>query len=268
MDYLGYTASIAMGIILGLMGGGGSILTVPILVYLFALSPLVATGYSLFVVGTTSLIGSILYIRKGDVDLQASVAFALPSVIGINISRGTLLPRVPAIVAHVDTFILTKEILVMATFAALMIAASYSMIHKSKEQKPMAFHPVLRIGLIFLQGFVVGMIAGFVGAGGGFLIIPALVFMAGLAMRTAVGTSLLIIAFQSLLGFAGDVSRGLLADWFLLSTVTSCAALGIVVGAMVAHKVKEQKLKSAFGWFVLIMGIIILTEQLSRLSSI
>lgn len=267
MEYIGYIASIAMGITLGLMGGGGSILTVPILVYLFALSPIIATGYSLFIVGTTALIGSIFYIRKGYVDFQAGLAFALPSVVGVHISRGVILPQIPSIVAQVDSFILTKEILVMATFAALMVAASYSMIQKRKDQRQMVIHPVLRIVLIGLQGFGVGMIAGFVGAGGGFLIIPALVFMAGLNMRIAVGTSLLIIAFQSLLGFAGDISRGLLVDWFLLGVVAICAGIGIVVGSAVAHKIKEQTLKTAFGWFVLAMGITILIEQISHLSS-
>lgn len=267
MDYVGYLASIAMGITLGIMGGGGSILTVPILVYLFALSPMIATGYSLFVVGTTALIGSFMYIRKGEVDFQASFAFAIPSVIGVNISRGIILPYIPAIVAQVDAFILTKEILVMVTFAALMIAASTSMIKKKIDRRPMAIHPLLRVGLISLLGLVVGIIAGFVGAGGGFLIIPALVFMAGLTMRIAVGTSLMIIAFQSLLGFAGDISRGLVVDWKLLGVVAACAVIGIVVGSSVAHKIKEQKLKTAFGWFVLVMGLTILIEQFTHLSS-
>lgn len=267
MEYVGYIASIAMGITLGLMGGGGSILTVPILVYLFALSPMVATGYSLFVVGITALIGSIMYIRKGDVDFRAGFAFALPSVIGVNISRGVIIPQIPAVVAQLGNLILTKEVLVMATFAILMLAASYSMIQKKNARSPMQTRPLIRIALVGIQGLIVGMIAGFVGAGGGFLIIPALVFMAGLTMRIAVGTSLMIIAFQSLLGFAGDVSRGLTIDWSLLGGVAAFAVVGIVVGSSVAHKIKEQKLKTAFGWFVLIIGATILLEQLSHLSS-
>lgn len=267
MEFVGYIASIAMGIILGLMGGGGSILTVPILVYLFALSPMVATGYSLFVVGTTALIGSIMYIRKGDVDFRAGFAFALPSVIGVNVSRGIIIPQIPAVVAQVGTFTLTKEILVMLAFAALMVAAAYSMIQKKSERRPMEARPILRIALVGTQGLIVGMIAGFVGAGGGFLIIPALVFMTGLTMRVAVGTSLMIIAIQSLLGFAGDVSRGLTIEWSLLVAVAAFAIIGIVAGSAIAHRIKEQKLKAAFGWFVLVMGITILLEQLSHLSS-
>lgn len=268
MEYVGYIASIAMGIILGLMGGGGSILTVPILVYLFALTPMLATSYSLFIVGITASIGSILYIRKKEIDFQASIAFAIPSVIGVNISRGILLPQIPAIVVQVDYFILTKEILIMMTFATLMVGASYSMIYNRKIHKPISARPALRAGLVGLQGLIVGMIAGLVGAGGGFLIIPALVFMAGLTMRIAVGTSLMIIAFQSLFGFAGDIFRGLAVDWSFLSIVITCAAIGIVAGSKLAHKIKEQKLKTAFGWFVLLMGLTILIEQLSHLKSI
>lgn len=267
MEYFGYIASVAMGMTLGVMGGGGSILTVPILVYLFALPAMVATSYSLLIVGITALIGSIIYIRNGDVDFQTSFAFAVPSVIGVNLSRGIFLPRIPDIIAQLDSFILTKEILVMATFATLMIAASYSMILKKKDPKPLAMMPMFRVGLIGLLGLGVGIIAGFVGAGGGFLIIPALVFIAGLKMRNAVGTSLMIIAIQTLLGFAGDISRGLTANWILLSAVVSCAIVGIIAGSLIAPKIKEQKLKTAFGWFVLIMGLTILSEQLLQLSS-
>lgn len=265
MEALGYIASFAMGITLGLMGGGGSILTVPIMVYLFSISPTVATGYSLFVVGTTALIGSIMYIRKGDIDIKVGLAFAIPSVIGVTVSRSLIIPKIPEVILKTSGLTLTKEILIMATFAVLMIAAS-SMIKKKTERKPMEVHPLMRVALIALEGLVIGLIAGFVGAGGGFLIIPALVLLAGLSMRIAIGTSLLIIAIQSLLGFAGDVARGITVDWSLLGAVAAIAAIGIVVGSAIAHKIKEAKLKTAFGWFVLIMGAFILIEQLRHIS--
>ena len=207
METLGFIASLVMGIILGLMGGGGSILTVPIMVYLFGFSPTVATGNSLFVVGLTALIGSIMYIRKGDIDFKTGFFFAVPSVIGVNVSRGLIIPKIPEIIFSANGFAFTKEILIMVTFASLMIAASYSMIKKKSDRKPRSVHPTMQAVLIGLQGLVVGLIAGFVGAGGGFLIIPALVLFAGLQMRVAIGTSLMIIALQSLLGFAGDISR-------------------------------------------------------------
>lgn len=265
MEILGYLASFVMGIILGLMGGGGSILTVPIMVYLFGFSPTVATGNSLFVVGLSALIGSAMYIRKGDIDFKVGLSFAVPSVMGVSVSRGLIIPKIPDIIFSLNGFSLTKEIFVMATFAILMIAASYSMIKKKSEQKPVEARPLVRWILIAIQGLFVGLIAGFVGAGGGFLIIPALVLLSRLSMRVAIGTSLMIIALQSLLGFAGDVSRGIVVDWFLLGIIATIAVLGIVTGSMIAHKVKEQTLKTAFGWFVLTMGATILIEQFRHL---
>lgn len=266
MEILGYIASFAMGIILGLLGGGGAILTVPILVYLFQLSPVLATGHSLFIVGLTALIGSFMYIRKGDFHFKVGLIFAVPSALGVNVSRGLILPQIPEIVARIGGFELTKEILIMVTFAGLMMAASLSMIKKRKERKPSAGPTGLRLALIGAEGFMIGLLAGFVGAGGGFMIIPALVLLAGLPMRAAVGTSLMIIALQSLLGFAGDVSRGTLVHWSLLGMITGIAALGIIAGSALSHKIHEQKLKVAFGWLALLMGISILIEQSRHLS--
>jgi uncharacterized membrane protein YfcA len=154
----------------------------------------------------------------------------------------------------------------MITFAALMMIASYSMIKNKKEPKPKSTNPMLRSALIGIQGLVVGLIAGFVGAGGGFLIIPALVLLARLSMRVAVGTSLMIIAAQSLLGFAGDLLRGISVDWPILLKVSTIAAIGIILGSKLAHKIKEQQLKKTFGWFVLVMGFTIFIEQLHQLS--
>ena len=268
MDMWGYIASLVMGITLGVFGGGGSIMTVPIMVYLFGVSPLMATGYSLFVVGLTALIGSLMYIRKGDVDFKVTLLFALPSIVGVYISRAIWIPMLPDDVLHLENFTLTKDVLVMISFAALMIGASYSMIKKSRKHQSMNTNPLLKTTLIGTLGFIVGLIAGFVGAGGGFLIIPALVIITGLPMRLAIGTSLLIIATQSLFGFAGDVARGLMVNWTLLGGVAAAAIIGITFGFTFAHKVSEQKLKIAFGWFVLLMGTTILIEQTRHLWSL
>lgn len=266
MEFLGYLASFVMGITLGVWGGGGSILTVPIMVYLFGLSPTLATGHSLFVVGLTALIGSSMNIRKGNIDFKTGFIFAIPSLVGVNVSRGIIIPMIPDTIVNLSGFNLTKEILIMGTFAALMIAASYSMIKGKKETRPKEHSKMARIALITLQGLFVGLIAGFVGAGGGFLILPALVLLVGLTMRVAVGTSLMVIAIQSLLGFAGDLSRGSAVDWSLLATVSIIAAVGIVVGSVASHKIKEQHLKTTFGWFVLFLGFAILLEQFYYLS--
>lgn len=266
MEIFGYIASFAMGIVLGVMGGGGSILTVPIMVYLFGFSPTVATGNSLFVVGLTALIGGSLYIRRGEIDFKVGLAFALPSVIGVSVSRALIIPQIPEVILRLESFALTKEILIMGTFALLMIVASYSMIKGKRDQKPMVVSPLALISLIAIQGFAVGLVAGFVGAGGGFLIIPALVVLAGLSMRVAVGTSLMIIAVQSLLGFAGDVFRGAIVNWTTLAVIALVAVCGILVGSYFAHRVREQTLKTSFGWFVLVMGTFILIEQFRHIS--
>lgn len=266
MEYLGFAASLIMGIILGLMGGGGSILTVPILVYLFSVSPVTATGYSLFVVGATALIGCLIYIRRKEIEYRVAIAFAVPSLLGVNISRGFIIPQIPSVVMQLNSFTLTKDILIMAVFAALMVAASYSMIKKSGPQGEFKVPPIVRMGLIALLGLAVGLVAGFVGAGGGFLIIPALVLIARLPMKTAVGTSLMIIAFQSLLGFVGDVNRGMNIQWPLLASIAVFAAIGIAIGSIFSNKIQDKKLKPAFGWFVLFMGFILLAEQIRQLS--
>ena len=262
MATLGYLASFLMGITLGLMGGGGSILTVPILVYLFSFTPIVATAYSLLIVGSTALIGSAMYLRKGEVDLRMGLLFALPSVVGVHLSRALIVPHLPDVIGTLNSFVLTKDVFIMATFAILMVAASLSMIMPRKEANRTSSNSSLNFFLIGTQGVLVGLVAGFVGAGGGFLIIPALVVFAGLRMRVAIGTSLSIIAVQSLFGFAGDILRGLNADWIFLGTVALIAALGIFAGSSVASKIKEAKLKIAFGWFVLLMGTAIFIEQI------
>jgi uncharacterized membrane protein YfcA len=266
MDILGYIASFVMGITLGLLGGGGSILTIPIMVYFFGLSPIVATGYSLFIVGVTSLFGSVMYIRKREIDLGAVVSFGIPSLVGVNISRGLILPRLPSIIVEFGDFALSKDMLVMATFAILMLIASRSMIQRSTEQVPKAHRPILRLTMLALEGLAIGLVVGFIGAGGGFLIIPALVILGGLTMRVAIGTSLTIIALQSLVGFAADLTRDAVIDRSLLGTVAAIAIFGIFTGASITHLVKEQNLKTAFGWFVLAMGTVILIEQIYYLS--
>lgn len=265
MDIVGLIASFLMGTTLGILGGGGSILTVPILVYLFKITPAVATGYSLLIVGISSLMGGLVHIKKGNVNLGVAFLFALPSLVGVNVSRGLLLPNIPEVIADLGFLVLTKDIVVMISFAAIMVAASYTMI-KSKAYKPrLEATSGTKPSRMILQGLIVGIIAGFVGAGGGFLILPSLVLLAGLSMRAAVGTSLVIIAFQSLLGFLGDVLRGYAMDWNLLLLVASFAVAGIFLGSVISSKFDEQKLKTAFGWFVLIMGISIILEQIKNL---
>lgn len=259
MEITGYSASILIGISLGLIGGGGSILTVPVLVYLFTVDTVLATTYSLFVVGSTSLVGSASYFKKGYIDLKTAFLFGLPSIVAIFITRHYILPIIPKHIMNIGYFVLTKSILLMVFFALLMIVASYSMIKKETEEKSPDRQASGNSGVI-MQGLVVGVITGLIGAGGGFLIIPALVRLLKLPMKTAVGTSLIIIAVNSLTGFGFSLNQNHI-QWPFLITVTLIAIVGIFIGTYLSTKVDGKKLKPAFGWFVLVMGIYIIIKE-------
>lgn len=255
-----------MGLSLGMIGGGGSILTVPILVYLFSTNPITATAYSLFIVGSTALVGGLSYLKKGEVDLKTGFIFAVPSFIGVYLTRAYIVPALPDPVFSVGSFIFSKPLLIMLVFALLMVAASFSMIKSKKSETEKAkLSPLAQISLIGVEGLVVGAVTGFVGAGGGFLIIPALVVLVGMPMKIAVGTSLFIIAVKSLIGFLGDLQHQPEVNWQLLLTITSIAILGLFLGMSLSKKVSEKSLKKGFGYFVLIMGAFILLDQIKKL---
>lgn len=262
MEAVGYLASIFIGIALGLIGGGGSILTVPVLVYLFGIDAVLATGYSLFIVGSTSLVGSFSYFKKGLVNIKTAVIFGIPSIIAVFITRAYIVPAIPQEIFSVGSFTVTKSILLMLLFAVLMIFASFSMIKKDKPgpNEPKPNSQQFNYPLILVEGAVVGMLTGLVGAGGGFLIIPALVLLSKLPMKEAVGTSLVIIAAKSLVGFLGESSETLI-DWVFLVKVMGFALIGIFIGMALSKRIDGQKLKSAFGWFVLVMGIYIIIKE-------
>lgn len=266
MEFLGYIAAIFMGISLGMIGGGGSILTVPILVYLFAVDPVLATAYSLFVVGLTALVGGLTYWKRGEVDLKTGFVFAVPSFVGVYLTRAFVVPSLPDPVFVVGAVIVSKALLIMIVFAVLMLAASISMIRtRTAVVNPRQFSAVQKITLISLEGLVVGGVTGFVGAGGGFLIIPALVLLVGMPMKIAVGTSLVIIAAKSLIGFVGDLQQQISIDWPLLLTLSAIAVGGLVLGTILSSRVSEKRLKQSFGYFVLLMGTFVLLDQLRRL---
>lgn len=262
MEYLGYALSVLIGISLGLIGGGGSILTVPVLVYVMGISPVLSTAYSLFVVGLTALIGSIDYGRKQLLDYKTALIFGIPSIVAVYSTRKFLVPVIPDPVAHLGNFTLTKNLFIMLLFAVLMVAASVSMIRgRGNLERHGLYEKWYNLPLIFLEGMVVGTLTGLVGAGGGFLIIPALVLLAGLPMKKAVGTSLLIIGVKSLIGFAGDVGHQPI-DWVFLLRFSTFAVSGIFIGAQLSKRISGDKLKPAFGWFVLAMGICILVKEM------
>lgn len=264
MEIAGFAAAFVIGITLGLMGGGGSILAVPVMVYMLGISPILSTAYSLFVVGTASLIGAINNIRKGQICLKTAIVFAIPSFIAVYLTRLYLIPAIPEQLFNVGAFAVTKDIAIMVFFALIMLGAAFSMIRKGKEgmEEGEITKPKFNYPLIMLEGGVVGVLTGIVGAGGGFLIIPALVLLAKLPMKLAVGTSLLIVAAKSLIGFIGDLQTGQIIDWTFLLTFTSFAILGIFVGGYLSNFISGKNLKRGFGWFVLAMAIMILAKEI------
>ena len=226
---LGYIGALVIGVVLGLIGGGGSILTVPILVYLLFVNPVTATAYSLFVVGTSALVGTIRNIQKGLVDFKVGIVFAIPAFISVYLTRKYLVPAIPEHLFTINDFEVTKDVGIMLFFAVIMALASISMIKNKDVPSIGDIKTAFNYPLIILEGAVVGVLTGIVGAGGGFLIIPALVLLAKLPMKKAVATSLLIIAFKSLIGFIGDVEN-IDIDWQFLLVFTSISVLGIFIG--------------------------------------
>jgi uncharacterized membrane protein YfcA len=264
IEILGYLASALIGISLGLIGGGGSILTVPVLKYIFNLDTVTATAYSLFIVGASSLVGAFPKYKEGLVNIKTGLIFGAPSILAVYATRKWLVPFIPDVVFTAGQFEFTKSMLLMSIFAVLMIFASFSMIRKPKKEKNGNSEGGVisyNYPMILLEGAVVGVLTGLVGAGGGFLIIPALVLFTGLPMKEAVGTSLMIIAAKSLIGFTGDMST-MKMDWVFLFTVTGIAIAGIFIGNYISKRVDASRLKTGFGWFVLVMGIYVMLKEL------
>lgn len=261
MEVIGYLASALIGVSLGLIGGGGSIITVPVLVYLFAVSPTLAISYSLFIVGITSTVGAIKSYRHNLVDVHIVLLFGAVSITTVFIARKFIIPLLPNVFFTIGTFRVTHSLFVMVVFAILMVMASLSMI---KDQKPRPGHPgAKKPGQLVLYGLFIGAVTGLLGAGGGFLLIPALVLLMKLPMKKAVGTSLVIIALNSSIGFLGDIGHHVI-DWALLISVSAIAIIGIFVGGYYNKKIDSGKLRKGFGWFVMVMGMYIILKEIMK----
>lgn len=260
LHIIGFIGALLVGFVLGLIGGGGSILTVPILVYLLGFNPIIATAYSLFIVGSSSLVGTIQKHKKKLVDIKTGLIFSFPSFLAVYLTRRYLVPGLPDTFFQINDFILTKEVAIMLFFAIIMLLSSISMIRKKKEvdgpQKNQAYY------LTFIQGLIIGTITGLIGAGGGFLYVPALVLWANLPMKKAVGTSLVIITLNSLIGFTGDV-QNIDVDWKFLLAFSTLTIIGIILGGYASKHVSNQSLKRGFGYFTLIMACYIMYMELT-----
>ncbi|WP_235918487.1 sulfite exporter TauE/SafE family protein [Sediminibacterium soli] len=258
----GYLAALLIGIFLGLIGGGGSILTIPVLVYFFGLPPYLATGYSLFIVGCSSLAGAWKHYRFGNIHTRAALSFGITSIITVVLVRKWLLPVIPEELFCAGGFTVTKSLATMVLFAMVMIVASLQMIRKETVPEPSAAaEQEINLPAALLRGVEVGILTGLLGAGGGFLILPVLVFSFHLPMKKAIGTSLLIIAMNTLSGFIGDLFHQSF-NWWLLLPVTATAIAGTFLGRKMGERISGDQLKKGFGWFVLVTGIYILIHEL------
>ena len=264
MEIAGYIAAVFIGIVLGMMGGGGSILTVPVLVYLLHLDAITATTYSLFIVGVTSLTGGTRAYIKKQVDFKTVSEFGIPSIFSIFITRHFILPAIPEKLFSIGNIEFTRDTMLMVVFAFLMLTASAFMIFNGDDEN--IEHPVSqernsKILPLALWGLAIGLLTGLLGAGGGFLIIPALVLFVKLPMKTAIGTSLVIIAINSIFGFLFSLKQTPL-DWKILLLFTGLAIVGIYFGSRFAEKIPGKTLKKWFGWFVIAMGVLIILKEL------
>ncbi len=260
IEVFGFASALLIGLVLGLIGGGGSILTVPILVYILGVDPVLATAYSLFVVGVSAAVGAIRNAQKGMIDFRTGIVFAVPALISVYLTRKFIVPAIPDHLFNVGDFEVTRNIAIMLFFAFIMLLASISMIRGRKDNEAEDQNVAYNYPMIILEGLGVGFLTGIVGAGGGFLIIPALVLLAKLPMKKAVATSLLIIAVKSLIGFLGDV-QNLEIDWTFLSAFTAFSIFGIFIGIYLNRFIDGNKLKKGFGYFVLIMAIYIVLKE-------
>lgn len=260
IEVIGFIAALVIGFTLGLIGGGGSILTVPVLVYILDIDPVLATAYSLFIVGLTSLIGSVSYMMKRQLDYKTAVVFAIPSFIAVYSTRSFIVPAIPDLMT-VFGMSIDKGMLLMLFFGLVMFVSAFSMIRKSKEREEDAGEIKFNYPMILAEGALVGVVTGLVGAGGGFLIIPALVLLARLPMKLAVGTSLIIIAAKSLIGFMGDLNSQNI-DWPFLLFFSLFAVIGIFGGSFMSKYIDGGKLKRGFGWFVAVMALFIFYQEL------
>lgn len=260
----GIISALIIGITLGIFGGGGSILTVPVFVYLLGISPVLATAYSLFVVGASTMMGAAINFKKGNVSVKTALTFAVPSFIVVYLIRLYLIPNLPQHLFTIGGFEVSKDIGIMIFFALMMLAVAFSMLRTGKKIKELDPNkkPKHYYTLIAIDGVVVGALTGIVGAGGGFLIVPALVLLARLPIKLAIGTSLFIVSIKSMIGFLGDIQAGQVIDWDFLLSFTSITVGGIFIGTYASNFISAKSLKKGFGFFILVMAILVLYKEL------
>ena len=257
-NIIGYISAIIIGIILSLIGSGGSILTIPVLVYIFTIDPILATTYSLFIVGLTAFFGAIKNIKKGNIDIKTGLIFTLPSLLSIYFTRRFILPSLPQKIKITDNFYYKTDELILIFLSIIMVLAAVSMIIKKNN----SIKKEINYFIITIEGLIIGLVTGLIGAGGGFIIIPMLVLFGGLSMKKAIGTSLIIIFLKSLIGIIGDFQLSLNIDWPFLLSFSCFSLFGFFIGLYISKFISGEKLKKIFGYFVLSIAVLILLKEL------
>jgi uncharacterized membrane protein YfcA len=255
-----YMASILIGLCLGLIGAGGSILTIPVFVYILKTDPVASTIYSMFIVGCCSLVGSILSFYKKLVDLKTALLFGMPSVTGVFIARKLIFPILPEKLFFIGSFEVTKDDLIMISLAIIMFFISMKMLKRSVEPIMKNDTPRRRTALVLLQGTITGIITGLLGIGGGFLIVPALLLLLRLPVRSAIGTTLVIITINSTAGFVSSYSS-IPMEWTLLIKFALGSIVGIIAGTKLSERIQANNLKKSLGWFIVFTSVYILYRQ-------
>lgn len=264
MDYmhvLGYAGAVLTGLILGLLGGGGALMSIPVLVYLFHIEASVATGYSLFLIGITASVGALQTIRHKLVHMQAVLYYGIPSVITVYSVRRFLIPNLPNTLFTIGSYVVDKNHFILFLLSLVMIIAGYKMIvSQEPEQKELSNAGIDRIKLP-LYAILVGAFIGLVGAGGGFLMIPALVYFGNLPMKKAVGTSILLVAINSFVGFLGDVHSSEQMAWSFLFIFSAFSIVGFFIGFYLHRKIPVNVFKKYFGIFLILMAVFIVLKE-------
>ncbi len=259
MEIIGFVLIFLVGLILGLVGGGGSLLAIPILIYIFSLDVITASSYSLFLIAITCAVGTALRYKNHTIDVNSGILFGLPSIISLFLTRWLIIPELPEIIFQFGTMVLSKRLFLLSVFSMMIVMTSIPMILRKGDQD-IRIQNKKSILLIFL-GLIIGFVTGLVGIGGGFIILPVLFLVAKLPFQKAVGTSIFIIFMKSAIGFLGDLFH-YQPDWLFLLMLSSISVLGIFSGIRISAHINTMKLKTAFGWLLLFIGISVITKEL------
>jgi uncharacterized membrane protein YfcA len=262
LHILGYIGATLTGIVLGLLGGGGALLSIPVLVYLFHIEPQLATSYSLILIAISASSGAYQNIRKKLIDYNAALYYGIPSVISVYIVRRWVMPNLPKVILTIGDYKLDKNLFILIILAIVMFIAAYKMITAKNAGDDETEHKVDHWRLAFFA-VLIGAFLGLVGAGGGFLMVPALMYFANVHTKKAIGTSLLLVSINSFIGFAGDLRSHVQIEWPFFFTFLFFSIAGVLIGHYLATYIHNNRLRRYFGWFILITAVFIIAKEVS-----